>query len=421
MSLLNVVTLMRQMIKRRSVKELVMKNVELLYGYPMYAVSFLMPRCRKKWLIGSHIGFAGNSKYFFIDMVSNHRQDVQCIWITASRTEVKHLSELGLPAYYRWSWKGLWHCLTAGSYIFSYQLTDVNFWTSGGVKRVNLWHGVGIKNIEFKTSKGSGKLICDEKNVLARIYLPYQFKRPHCFLSTSPLMTQHFMECFRIDRSSCIEFLYPRCELFFWGRERLKKFVDKYETASSRQLIRRLEQSRKSYLYMPTWRSKRSNFVEEVHFDFAALNQILVEKNDLFLLKLHPEEAFSLESVRDYSNIIVLDKRIDIYPILPFTSVLVTDYSSIYYDYIMMRDKDVLLFPFDYKEYITADRDLAFDFDEYTPGKRVHTFEELLQYVKDDVPLAFSHRDWIVRQFWGEPIREEASEDIYRYLTNKDE
>lgn len=152
---------------------------------------------------------------------------------------------------------------------------------------------------------------------------------------------------------------------------------------------------------MPTWRETRENFIVSAGFDFVLLNEVLRQRDNLFLLKLHPESNLSMEEMSRYSNILVLDKKIDIYPVLPFTDVLVTDYSSIYYDYLLMPGKEVLLFPFDYAEYITAGRDLAFDFDKYTPGKRVHTFEELLTVIRDEVSLQFDEREWIVNQFWN--------------------
>ena len=79
---------------------------------------------------------------------------------------------------------------------------------------------------------------------------------------------------------------------------------------------------------MPTWRETRENFIVSAGFDFVLLNEILKQRDDLFLLKLHPESNLSMEEMSRYSNILVLDKKIDIYPVLPFTDVLVTDYSS---------------------------------------------------------------------------------------------
>ena len=50
----------------------------------------------------------------------------------------------------------------------------------------------------------------------------------------------------------------------------------------------------------------------------------------------------------------------------------------IYYDYILMPEKDVLLFPFDYQDYIRNSRDLAYDYLTYTPG--VKSLEFLMIY-----------------------------------------
>ena len=57
-------------------------------------------------------------------------------------------------AFYLWSLKGLFYSLIAGRYIYTFSVSDINPWTIGWTKRVNLWHGVGIKNVEFKCKLG---------------------------------------------------------------------------------------------------------------------------------------------------------------------------------------------------------------------------------------------------------------------------
>lgn len=388
------------MFRRRNIKELLGKNIEIIYGYPLYLFSFLTPRNKNKWVIGSHIGFSGNSKFLFIELIEKHKKS-NCYWIASNKKEKKYIKELGLPVVLRWSIKGLFHCLTAKVYIFCFHLIDINFWTSGNAKRVNIWHGVGIKNIEFKSTKGSAGKIYNERNVISRIYFPYLFKRPHLFLSTSPLMTKHFCECFRITDNECIEDQYPRCKIFNLNKDQIFEFINKYETVESLKLVEKISQHRKSYLYMPTWRETRQDFIKEAGFNFQTLNSVLKLRNELFLLKLHPECDLSISELKGLDHVIILDRRIDIYPILPFTDVLITDYSSIYYDYLLLKDKDILLFPFDYSDYISQGRDLAFDFDEYTPGKRVNSFNELLTFIENGTDLSFVEREWITNQFWN--------------------
>ena len=83
---------------------------------------------------------------------------------------------------------------------------------------------------------------------------------------------------------------------------------------------------------------------------------------------MHPATRMNFDVIGKCTNVILLDKSMDVYPLLPKTDVLITDYSSIYYDYILMPEKDVLLFPFDYQDYIRNSRDLAYDYLTYTPG-----------------------------------------------------
>lgn len=418
MSVLSPFQLIFQMFQRRNLSEIIKKNIGILFCYPLYWISFLFPRKSNKWLVGSHVGFSGNPKYFFLYVCTNHPEK-KCIWIASNKKGAKKVSELGFPAFYRWSMKGLYHSLTAKTYIFGFHLIDVNFWTSGRVNRVNLWHGVGIKNIEFKSTIGSAGKIYDEKNIISRIFFPYLFKRPHLFLSTSPLMTEHFKQCFRITDKECFEGIYPRCAIFGWKNNEIEEFIYNYEAKESRELLMRLKKCRKSYLYMPTWRETRANFIVSAGFDFARLDAYLKQKNDLFLMKLHPESNISVENMKEYVNIVLVDKQIDIYPILPFTDVLITDYSSIYYDYLLMKDKQVLLFPFDYLEYVTQGRDLAFDFDKYTPGRRAYSFEELLQFISDDNLLYFKEKEWVTKQFWDYQYSESDLYDKIVSLTKE--
>jgi CDP-glycerol glycerophosphotransferase (TagB/SpsB family) len=214
-------------------------------------------------------------------------------------------------------------------------------------------------------------------------------------------MTEHFKECFRITDDKICEDFYPRCEIFRWGKKELTSFIEKYEPKETLYIINKIQLYKRTYLYMPTWRESRHNFILSAGFDFDLLNKIMTIKKQIFLIKVHPGVNLNLEEMSMYSNIIILDKKIDVYPILPFTDILITDYSSIYYDYLLLNDKHILLFPFDYEDYITYNRDLAFDYNKYTPGKRIYTFNDLLTYFRDDFSLDFVERNWICEQFWS--------------------
>jgi len=124
----------------------------------------------------------------------------------------------------------------------------------------------------------------------------------------------------------------------------------------------------------------------------------------LFIFKLHPLTVFekiNLDEVNKFSNLTVMDKNMDIYPILPFTDCLISDYSSIYYDYLLMKDKEVYLFPYDYEEYILKSRSLAFDYNKQMPGRRFEDFNDLLGSINTDIIPRSKEQEYIKNDYFS--------------------
>lgn len=371
-------------------------------------ISYLTPRQRSKWVVGNARGFDNNTKYFFL-----HAKEAlgkkSCYWISKNRRSLAAVRALGFKAYHPASLMGLYHLLTAGVYVYDIRVSALNVWTRGRAKQVNLWHGVGIKNVEFKIFSDKPQ----EIPFLDRLRHPASYVKPDLFLSTSPMMTRHFAECFRIPESRCVESSYPRCEIFSWPEEKLLSFIRRHESPETQALAERLRKSGRTYIYMPTWRvSRGKDFLREAGFDLDVLEKALEAAGALFLFKLHPFTKLTVDTSA-YKHILFLDCRMDIYPLQPFTDVLITDYSSIYYDYLLIPGKEILLFPFDYEDYVATDHDLAFDFDEYTPGERVTTFAELAVRIREGSHFASVRKEWVTRQFWGDP---ETRRDLYEAI-----
>ena len=339
--------------------------------YPLLALSYLSPRNENKWIFGCRTGFMDNPKHLFLRALDHGNK--QCVWMARSKAEKEEVARLGLPVCLRHSLKGFYHCLTAKYFFFSHFANDINFWLSGGSRRVMLWHGVGIKKIGIRAYR--------KESTLERFVLPDQFSAPKYFLTTSPLMSRHFHYYLDIPYDRMINAMYPRNDLFFRSREAQTLFIWKYEPELTQRLSELSRQS-KLFLYMPTYRDTGTDFMASTGIDFHELNQEMEKQNSYFLFKLHPFTRIDLNQISHYPRLILLDKHLDMYPLLPFVDTLITDYSSIYYDFILLKGKKIVLFPFDYHSYMSQCRDFAFDFNEYTPGKRVYTFPELLETLR---------------------------------------
>lgn len=66
---------------------------------------------------------------------------------------------------------------------------------------------------------------------------------------------------------------------------------------------------------------------------------------------------------------------------MPLTDYMITDYSSIYTDYLTM-EKPVLFYPYDGDKYVSQNRELQFDYDWITPGPKVKSPDELMMAMK---------------------------------------
>jgi len=112
------------------------------------------------------------------------------------------------------------------------------------------------------------------------------------------------------------------------------------------------------------------------------------------------------------------DSSSDIYPLLPLTDCIITDYSSIYFDYLLIN-KPVIFFPYDYKKYIEYDRDLIFDYDTMTPGPKCYTQQELHNQIYNIVIKgtdSYYDRRQEIRKIAFDSVDGQASERIWNVI-----
>jgi len=135
---------------------------------------------------------------------------------------------------------------------------------------------------------------------------------------------------------------------------------------------------KKIVFYMPTWRGKVGDVItdeEKLNKDMTNISNNLPE-DTLFFVKLHPfSKAINFN---EFSNISQIPDDIELYEFLAAVDVLVTDYSSIMYDFVC-TNRPVILYTYDLEEYITT-RGVYDDINRY-PFKQVKTAEELVKVV----------------------------------------
>lgn len=378
-------------------------------GIWVHTLSKWMPKVSNKWVFGSYFAFADNAKYLFYTIYDSH-PEINAIWITHNYSEVSKLRRKGFKVFYWLSPMGIYHCLTAKVYVSTASVADINGYTSGGAFFVNLWHGVGVKKVRWLAPE-----IFMEKYHLSSVEqmhsslrfkietFPYLFRKPDLCLVPSHFQAEtFFVPMMQIPFSQCLLGNYPRNEILLWERERIINLVHRYESQETLILITKLKDYEKIYIYMPTWRNDDCDFISASGIRWKELDGALKHTNSLLILKMHPHTRLDLRFIEECGNIVNFPQECDVYTILPFTDCLITDYSSIYSDYSLMA-KEIILFVFDYQDYIRNSYSLE-EYGKYYPGVRAYNFQELLHLIKNNVDCHVPQKehDFIMKTYWDD-------------------
>ena len=358
-----------------------------------------MPRKKNRWVFGEAHGFNNNSKYLFLDVI-NSAPEIEAYWIGDSQT-VKQLQEKGLPAYSRFSVYGIFLCLTSKIYVVSWTHGDVNFYLSGGADVVNLWHGLAWKKclwLEPKYAKYEN--VSFWRKMAHVIMSPILYFPPKLVLSTSPFYTGIYAKMFKVKKDQCVEDIYPRVKFMMQSQDEIIAYLKKYSLNEHIKLIEKLSSYRKVYLYAPTFRDTGEDFVASSGIDFYALNGQLVKETSFLIVKFHPSTIYDSSKYSSLTNIVFLNKKYDLNAIMPFTDVLISDYSTTLIDYMLLKKK-MIAFIFDYEKYISTCRELLFDIKESLQGVPIaNNADELIEMMFSDsmeipdIPQELFDRYW---------------------------
>ena len=226
---------------------------------------------------------------------------------------------------------------------------------------INLWHGVPLKKIA---------LLDPNLKKAARIYFKKIFSENYtCILTTSHELIPLMARSFAVSED----------KIKVWGQPRNDGLFQKNDCREILgQLFPDLPEYTKTVLYAPTFRDYgQVQLFPFKDFDQEQLEAFLEEKNMLLFIRTHVAEQGSAAPylgtrIRFLGN----EQAEDVTGILNIFDCLITDYSSIYIDYLL-TDKPMIFLPYDRQQYLDG-RGMNFDYDDVTPGPKPETFTQFL-------------------------------------------
>lgn len=356
--------------------------------------SVLVPNKGDLVLFGtqSKWGYQDNPRYVY-EWILENESDIQPVWMAHGDDVYEALTDKGLPVEKIHSLRGLYCLMCASVVVYTHSLKDVAFTESAvpsQITKIYLGHGDPVKGSSHSKTKIKIK--------------KRKFSSVDYIITRSEFMAETKIERNKIENgvSTLEKFAdkfvsagYPKCDLLLDVSENVKNNWKQFLDGDDPEHV---------ILYAPT---KHKSFVDEYDentpsvdffpfddFDVDALVDILETNNALLLLRPHPSDVIRMREhsygsfqkmEEDLNELCSLSESIqmctqfeieDTNHILPFADIMITDYSSIYHDYLLL-DRPILFFPYDYEMFESV-RGFGYDYYENLPGPAIDSFNEFI-------------------------------------------
>ncbi|MGP6148697.1 CDP-glycerol glycerophosphotransferase family protein [Priestia flexa] len=359
---------------------------------PIYWIAELIPSSKNIWVFGAWYGkrYSDNSRYLFEHVIKNE-PTIKAVWITKEEKIRKELIEKGLNVYKANSILGFWYCSRAKVSFFTSSLDDINRIASSHSIQVQLWHGTPLKKIGYDddiyTNKKDDQIT---KKIKERLF-PFLKNEWNFTISPSNYVSRFFYTAFKIDYENILVTGYPRGDIILAENPKKIKFIED---------LKKQYTSEKIIMYTPTFRSNSSDFTEVFNkTQLIELDTLLNLHNAIFIVKMHyinEKEIEKIVSEFNTTRIIFMkaSHENDLNYLLPWVDMLITDFSSVFFDFLLLKDRPIIFYPFDYENYMQHERNFYVDYNKVTPGDKCYSWKELIYSIEKHLKGIDKYRDY---------------------------
>ncbi|WP_455540005.1 CDP-glycerol glycerophosphotransferase family protein [Terrisporobacter sp.] len=318
-------------------------------------------------------GYLCNPKYIHKELLKDSRfKDFKFIYPLKNKNEVidgaKVIRYRGLKFFYYLAKSKYWvvncklpsYCLKKDNQVY-----------------IQTWHGTPLKrlahDIEVKddTTFYRSKMSRDE---MTKTY-DIDVEKYDYLISPNPYSSEIFESCFKINRDKIKEYGYPRNDyLVNITDEEIEALKVKYNIPKNKKVI----------LYAPTWRDNKFNekgYVHELKVNFEKWEKKLSDEY-VVIFKPHYLISNKFNDINLEGFLFKIDEDVDINELYVMSDLLVTDYSSVFFDYSILN-RPILFYMYDLDEYRDELRGFYLDINKDLPGRITTKEEELLDIIKN--------------------------------------
>ncbi|CAC8043657.1 TPA: CDP-glycerol glycerophosphotransferase family protein [Staphylococcus aureus] len=234
---------------------------------------------------------------------------------------------------------------------------------------IQVWHAVGaFKTVGFSRTGKKGGPFIDSLNhrSYTKAYVSSETDIPF------------YAEAFGIKEKNVVPTGVPRTDVLF---------DEAYATQIKQEMEDELPiiKGKKVILFAPTFRGSGHGTAHYPFFkiDFERLARYCEKNNAVVLFKMHPfvKNRLNIADKHKQYFVDVSDFR-EVNDILFITDLLISDYSSLIYEYAVFK-KPMIFYAFDLEDYITT-RDFYEPYESFVPGKIVQSFDALMDALDNE-------------------------------------
>lgn len=271
----------------------------------------------------------------------------------------------------RWSWPYL-RALAQAEFWIDNQGFPLKLLKRPETTYIQTWHGTALKRMGFDEPRL--RVMPEQEQ---RTYQQALDRFDH-FVVRGEHDVRTLARAYRIPEAKLLRTGYPRNDALVRAREAnaLDPEVD--------QLAKRLgiSRDRPIVLYAPTFRAQENGKVRKFEFPFDVESfadrfgdqlTLMIRTHYLNNVTLPPSVAGRVVNVSEVPDIV---------PLLLLADVMITDYSSVMFDYALLQ-RPMVFYAYDWEEYAQDIRGTYFDLLQQAPGPVVRTEQELFDTLSD--------------------------------------
>jgi len=349
------------------IKKIIRSKKEL--GKFLYNHLFLKKPVMQNWILfESFFGksYSDSPKYIYEYISANMPGKYKCIWVIDKKgTKIpfrhKKVRRFSLKYYY--------YLARCGYMVFNSRQPEWMIKREGNIF-LQTWHGTPLKKLVFDIEDISSATPAYKQQV-------YKQSRAWDYLiAANKFSSDTFKRCFMFD-NTILETGYPRNDILHSpNRDQLAAII--------RNRLK-IPKDKKVILYAPTWRDDeyygKGMYKFRLQLDLDLMKQELGD-DYVILLRTHYFIADSLDVRHLKGFAINVSKYDDISELYLISDILITDYSSVFFDFANLK-RPMLFFTYDLEKYRDVLRGFYIDIEKEVPGPLLFTTEEVVESIKN--------------------------------------